>query len=120
LASAGRDNEVIVWDLTRKVILAKHKSGAVQSAIDWHPGKHHNVLAGIGEDGRVALWKSIIPQSYPGPAALVTAQASHQDHDNTSQDASHGVSCLQSYRIPALGSITWLSAISYKAPNLIS
>ena len=56
--------------MLRKAVLAKHPTGSTAlSALSWRPEPEANVLAGIGEDGRIMLWQDIIPKDLPGPAA---------------------------------------------------
>ena len=89
LASAGRDKQVIVWDITKKAILARRKTAEVLSALAWHPCKEENILAGIGEDGCVAVWDNVIPGPLPKPAA--DPDAVHSEHVIPAGDESNGV-----------------------------
>ncbi len=70
IASASRDNDVIIWDVSQKSVITKCKAPAVLSALAWHPGKEENILAGISEDGCITLWRDVIPEHLPRPANM--------------------------------------------------
>jgi hypothetical protein len=81
---------VILWDILKKVILARCETQEVMSALAWHPGKDENVLAGIREDGRVSLWRNAVPARLPNPAAPLDADALHMEADMPNADESNG------------------------------
>jgi len=68
IVSACQDSEVIIWDLAKREVLARCKTASVMSALAWHPSRDENILAGIGQDGSIALWKGAIPDHCTKPA----------------------------------------------------
>ncbi|CAL8470187.1 g9729 [Coccomyxa elongata] len=81
IASASRNNEVFIWNLSQRAIIARCKSATLVSALAWHPRKDENVLGGIGEDGCIALWRNVIPHNLPQPADVEDPSPSVQVHE---------------------------------------
>lgn len=97
--SACQESKVIIWDLAKRDVLARCKTASVLSALAWHPSKDENILAGISQDGSIALWKGAIPDHCTKPADMEGPSPSLTAHneDEVAADIDGNTLTLFSY-----------------------
>ncbi|KAG0167035.1 hypothetical protein DFQ30_006473 [Apophysomyces sp. BC1015] len=68
LASTAMDNQVIIWNVSKKAIVRKYITAVHCTGISWHPTS--NELAFTDADGMFTLWDDVIPlnQGFEHPA----------------------------------------------------
>jgi len=84
-------------------VLVQKDMDAVPCALAWHSGAKSNTLAGIGEDGVIHLWDSVIPSHMLAPSApLDDALPMPAYSREMSEGRASSSSCLPAQHLPSI------------------
>ncbi|KAI9313959.1 WD40-repeat-containing domain protein [Dichotomocladium elegans] len=81
LCTAGADNQILVWDVEKKEIVAKRDSSGIVSGLAWHPSA--NQLAFTDRQGHLTVWNEPVPVTLVHPAR---SQKNHSVLDSLIED----------------------------------
>lgn len=94
LASAGADNQLIIWEtLTSSPLYRCKWNGSIVTALAWQPGNAANTLSISDASGQLTQWRQTIPSDklHPsdGPARAVTKDNAQQRAKNEQSHKRH-------------------------------
>ncbi|KAI8878293.1 WD40 repeat-like protein, partial [Backusella circina FSU 941] len=90
LASAGTDRQIIIWDASKKSVVANYMASSQICTIDWHP-KENNLIF-TDNTGQLSYWDNVIPNSsqYPHPA-LIKERSAASNNKNLEADKTNSL-----------------------------
>ena len=88
LLSAGIDNLLVLWDISKRKSISQRSTPATVSALAWHP--RANQAACISEEGSIAVWADLVPAELPGPHISLESLQAHQQASLKEGDGERG------------------------------
>ena len=88
LLSAGTDNLLVLWDISKRKPICQRATPATVSAVAWHPLA--NQAACISEEGSIAVWADLVPAELPGPHVSLESLQAHQQASLKEGDGERG------------------------------